>query len=144
MPPIKLDYSLRAETLAEGVTQSELSLLDECAMKWNLRYNNLLTLADSFYWPLWIGTTWHQFQEDWRNSKGDCDITKCNPPEIPKNIPRTSEFEAELEYWLKVIPAYQETYAALYREEAKHPWRFVERELEAEHLGIRVRGMVDL
>lgn len=142
-PPI-LDFQLQAETLADGVTQSELSLFDECAIKWNLRYNNRLTRADYFVDYFYIGHAWHVFQEEWRKAKGDCDLTKCYFPAIPKTIPQTTELEKTIVYWNGVMPSYQQTYASLYREEAKHPWMILEKELQAEYLGVLIRGKIDL
>lgn len=141
-----LNYALQPDTIRDGVTQSELSMKDECALKWNFRYNNRLNRADYFAWPLFVGASWHEFQDVWRTSQGNCDVTKFilpKSPVIPKDG-RNSEFEAELEYWTHVLPAYQEAYAKQYKEEAKHPWKLVEKELKAEHLGFEIRGKIDL
>lgn len=142
----KLDLSLQQDTIADGVTQSELSMKDECSLKWNYRYNNRLVRADYFSWPLFVGASWHEFQDVWRKSKGVCDVTKfIMPPSCP--LPkdgRNSEFEQELEYWTHVLPAYQESYALIYKEEAKHEWKLIEAELQAEYLGFQIRGKIDL
>ncbi len=141
-----LDFHLQPNTVNDGVTQSELSMKDECSLKWNFRYNNRLNKADYFDWNLFVGASWHEFQQIWRESKGVCDVTKLI---IPANVNfnraiRNSEFEEELEYWTYVLPAYQEAYALLYKEEAKHEWLLVEKELTAEWEGFKVRGKIDL
>lgn len=141
-----LQLALQPDTIKDGITQSELSMKDECAFKWNLRYNNRLNRADYFSWPLFVGAAWHEFQERWRNGKGSCDVTKFVLPAsvtIPKDG-RDSEFEKWLEYWTYVLPAYQEAYATVYAGEEKHDWKLVEQELSAEHLGFIIRGKIDL
>lgn len=144
MQPPVINLNLNVDNLNNGVTQSELSLMDECTMKWNLRYNNQLSRTDHFEWYFFRGHAWHAFQEEWRKTKGNCDITKVHAPEIPKGITRTSEFEKTLEYWHGILPALQEMYVRTYKEEAKHEWRIIEQELQAEHLGVLIRGKIDL
>ena len=140
----KLDYHLSPLTLSEGFTQSELSLMDECMLKWNLRYNNLLTREGQFDWAHFIGGAWHMFQQLWRQTKGEYDLSVATFPEIPKGMLRDSEFEKKYVYWESVLPAYQQAYAKLYPEEATHEWMIVEEELAFSHLGHRVRGKIDL
>lgn len=142
-PPV-LDLSLQPFTIASGFTQSELSMFDECAFKWNLRYNNLLEKRDQFNWPFFVGTSWHRFQQNWRIALGKYDTSLFTPPEIPKNIPRDSEFEQTLEYWSEVLPTYQKEYAKFYRGEETLVHLIIEKELSAEFLGFKLRGMLDL
>lgn len=142
----KLNLHLAPSTLKYGFTQSELSLMDECSLKWNFRYNNLLKKANTFEWHFWIGQSWHEFQDAWRKSKGNCDVTKLTIPkgvELPTDG-RDSEFEATLDYWTQVLPAYQETYARLYREEATHDWALIEQVVETEFMGFKLLGKIDL
>lgn len=139
-----LDLSFDPSTLNEGVTQSELSLLDECPTKWNLRYNKKLKKKDFFDWSFYVGTAWHEFQERWRKEKGNFDLTKCTPPEIPSNVARDSSFEEDLDYWTYVLPAYQQAYAHLYKDEINHPWFIIEQELKYNFLDIELRGKIDL
>lgn len=140
-----LDLHVQQHTIEQGFTQSELSLMDECKLKWNLRYNNLLKRADQYSWALAVGTSWHAFQEEWRKTKGECDLTKVyGSTPVPKEIAKDSEFDKWLEYWTDVLPAYQKQYAKMYQEEATHDWLIVEQELSAEYLGYKIRGMVDL
>lgn len=142
----KLNLSLQPDTLKDGVTQSELSMQDECSLKWNFRYNNRFNRADYFSWPMFVGAVWHEFQQVWREAKGNCDVTKFTMPTSVK-LPtsgRNSEFEEKLDYWQAVLPAYQETYALLYKEEATHKWELIEKELSAEYIGFKIRGKIDL
>lgn len=139
-----LNYYLSPTALADGFTQSELSLMDECMMKWNLRYNNLLTREGVFQWSHFVGGAWHKFQELWRLSKGEFDLDEAIFPEIPPETKRDSEFEKWYEYWTHVMPAYQRAYAKMYPEEATHDWMIIEQELQAEHLGFLIRGKIDL
>lgn len=141
---IQLDLSIQPSTKKDGVTQSELSLLDECALKWNFRYNNLLKKADFFNWNFFVGTAWHNFHQKWRESKGKLNPKSFSPPEIPANIGRDSEFEKTLDYWSQVLPVYQVEYAKLYKEEATHDWVIIEKELSADYGGWTIRGKIDL
>jgi hypothetical protein len=143
--PLKpISFFLQDRTKDEGFTQSELSLMDECAKKWNLRYNNLLTRAGEFAWPHYIGGAWHKFQELWRVTKGEYDLDKAIFPIIPKGIDRSGDFDKWIEYWNAVMPAYQREYAKMYPEEAKHEWEVIEEEIDTEFLGYRLRGKIDL
>lgn len=134
---------IHAQTLQDGLTQSELSMHDECAMKWNARYNNLLELSGRFNWPFFTGQAYHNFQQEF-HSNSNCDITKFVPPVIPSDVARDSEFEMQLDYWSQVIPAYQKVYAQLYKEEKNHFWFIVEKELSATLLDFKLRGKIDL
>lgn len=128
----------------DGFTQSELSLKDECALKWNFRYNNLLQRRDVMDWPLFVGGAWHNFQERWRKTKGNLDLTKMTPQDIPANILKDSEFEKWNEYWMQVLPAYQQAYAQIYKEESSMDWLIIEQELSADIHGYKIRGKIDL
>ena len=139
-----LDLRLQERTAAEGFTQSELSLMDECMLKWNFRYNNLLTREGEFNWSHFVGGAWHMFQQLWRQSKGEFDLEHAIFPVIPKGTKMDSDFEKTHEYWTHVLPAYQLAYAKMYSEEAKHSWMIIEEELSAQHLGFTIRGKIDL
>lgn len=141
--PLVNRASINPATLENGLTQSELGMMNECALKWNFRYNNLLERADQFQWQLFVGTSWHNFQEMWRKDS-NCDVTKFVPPIIPPNIVRTSDFEADLEYWSQVLPAFQQNYTEHYKEEKGMEWMLIEEELSAELLGFILRGKIDL
>lgn len=140
-----LSLDLNPPTLAQGLTQSELSLKDECAMKWNLKYNNRLELRDKWSWALWVGTAWHNFQELWR-TEGSCELTKhCGLMNFSKNIPRDTDFEMQLEYWTGLLPVYQEVYAKMFEDEKMMKgWCIIEEELSTEYLGFKLRGKIDL
>lgn len=139
-----MDYSIRPETLTEGFTQTELGTMDDCARKWNLGYNNKLERKDFFDWNLWIGELWHTFQHSWRSTKGKINPKIVEEPVIPKNIARTSDFEQELDYWMNVMPTFQEEYIKFYAGEQKLDYLILEEELSAEFLGFKIRGKLDL
>lgn len=142
---IKLDLSLQKRTVEQGFTQSELSMLDECSMKWNLSYNNLLVKSGKMNWALWVGTAWHNFQELWRLANGELNLQEHHgDEEFDPEIIRDSEFEQQLEYWKGVLPAYQQTYARLYKGEEKWDYLYIEEELKAEFMGFQIRGKIDL
>src|SRR5258708_6140930 len=112
-------------TLEAGFTQSELSLMDECTLKWQYRYNNLMS-KDLFDLNLFVGSAWHNFQENWRRSKGEYPADSFTPPELKAGTLRDSEFEQKLEYWSEILPAYQLTYIKLYKGEEKENYFVIE------------------
>ncbi len=144
--PATLDLSLNYNTISDGFTQSELSLLDECALQWNFRYNLRLEKIDTFNWNFWVGGAWHKFQEMWRKTKGNYDPLKVDAPEIPVNIARDSKFEETLDYWMNVLPAYQQTYAKFFKGEEKLEYSIIEEHLHyaAPGFDFELRGKLDL
>ncbi len=141
---LTFDPHVLPRTIKDGFTQSELSLFDECPLKWNYRYNNLFQLAGSFEWSHFIGGAWHAFQEKWRKTKGEMDLTKAIFEPLPKEFSRDTEWEKWMAYWTDVLPAYQLAYAKMYKGEDKHEWEIVEQELSHEILGYKIRGKIDL
>lgn len=142
---IELDLSLQKRTIEQGFTQSELSVMDECSLKWNFIYNNLLVKSGKMNWALWVGSAWHQFQQSWRKYTGDIDLTTHFGNEsFDKEIVRDADFEQQFEYWSGVLPAYQQVYAKLYKGEEKWDYLLIEEELSAEFMGFKIRGKIDL
>lgn len=143
--PIKLDLHLQQRTIDEGFTQSELSMLDECALKHNYNYNNLLTKSGKFNWNFWVGTAWHTFQEHWRVSQGkiDLDMIQGNL-NIPKDILRDTAFEEQYEYWEGILPTYQMAYAKHFVGEEQLKYSLIEEELSTNFMDFKLRGKLDL
>ena len=144
--PATLDLSLNRNTISDGFTQSELSLLDECALKWNYDYNLRLEAVGYFNWNFYVGTTWHNFQENWRKAKGDYDLLKVVAPEIGQGVIRDSKFEQDLDYWTNILPTYQQQYAKFYKGEEKLSYDILEQELRytAPGFDFELRGKLDL
>jgi len=144
MNPPTLSLKWHERTFTEGFTQSELSLFDECALKHNFRYNNLLTRSDTMNWNFWVGGAWHSFQQKWREQKGNIDLAACYFPEIPKEVIKDSTFDQTLDYWMAILPIYQIAYARLFAHEAKEDYFIIEKELKTEFNGFEIRGKIDL
>lgn len=138
-----LDLSIQKRTIDGGFTQSELGMLDECALKWNYRYNNGLRLTGYFPWALWVGGEWHRFQENWRKTGGEFELV-VTKPDVPDEVSQDNDWQKWFEYWSSVLPAMSKAYARLWRDEAKHDWFIVEEELSAAFLGYTIRGKIDL
>lgn len=144
-PQPTFSLTLNALTLNEGITQSELSLKDECSFKWNLNYNNRLTRNDYFNWPLQVGQGWHNFQELWRAEKGGFDIESRNYfPSVADDVMKDTEFDKWQAYWDVILPAYCLAYAKLYKGEEKMDYYIIEQEVEVEFRGFKLRGKIDL
>ena len=141
-PALSLKWHDR--TFTEGFTQSELSLFDECALKHNFRYNNLLERQDTMNWYFYIGDAWHTFQQKLRQAKGNIDFNICYFPEIPPNVTRDNVFEQQLDLWNNIMPAYQAAYAKLYAAELADDFFIIEKELSVKFNGFTIRGKVDL
>lgn len=139
---IKLQLEIQQHTIDEGFTQSELSLMDECALKWNYRYNNRLGRGDQFDWNLHVGSAWHAWQEGWR--KGTMGTDTVFDVEVNDSVLQDHEFEQKKEYWEHVLPAYQRVYANLYKGENEEHWDIIEEELQYDFLGYQIRGKIDL
>lgn len=145
MPAPLLDLHLQPRTLSEGITQSELSMLDECPKKWNFNYNNLLTKSGKFNWSFWVGTAWHTFQEHWRVSQGKIDLEMIQGNlTFSKDILRDTAFEKELEYWAGILPTYQKTYTKHFAGEEKLEYSLIEEELSTNFMDFKLRGKLDL
>ena len=136
-------YTIRKETLAGGVTQSELACLDGCPMKWNLRYNNLLQLRGAWSWQMAVGNAIHEFMRD-RYRGLDADTEKVRWPEIGEDVYRSNEWEMEYTFWNGVIVAMQRAYVRRYKEEeTTMEYDIVEQIVSREFMGFNLIGLID-
>lgn len=143
MPAPSLDLHLHPRTLSEGITQSELSILDECPIKWNFNYNNLLTKSGKFNWSFWVGSAWHSFQEHWRTNL-QCPLNEHWGDDNFYGINRDTAWEEEYEYWKGILPTYQKVYAKHFAGEEKLEYSLIEEELSTNFMDFKLRGKLDL
>lgn len=139
---IKLNF----ENFKHGWTQSEITLMDDCAYKWYLKYDRMLDPAEANI-KFAVGTAWHKILEEIYNSKGK----GFAPPDCKYegNPLLSSEREALLEQWNKILVVYAEEYIKHFKDDfASLQIEGVEEEIsfEIEHMDmlIRLRGMIDL
>lgn len=135
---------LLQSTIAEGITQSELSCKDACAMKWNLRYNNRLTHRGYWSWTLEVGNAIHAFLDlRYNGLEADPDIVRWATPS--EDVIIDGAWEAEHYYWTQVIKGMQRGYIRRYRfEEAEFDIDAAETVVEREFFGFKLQGKIDL
>lgn len=139
-------FKLNFKNFEQGWTQSEITLMDDCAYKWYLKYDRLLDPAEANI-KFAVGTAWHLIMQDIYNSKGK----GFSPPKCKYegNPLLSSEREALLEQWDKILTVYGEEYITHYKDDfATLQIEGVEEvvDLEIEHNGveIRLKGIIDL
>lgn len=143
--PTKTDISplIRPTTIADGFTQSELSMFGDCAQKWNWRYNNLLEAMGYFSFPLMVGSALHDFMEQWYATKGK--RANVATLQFEEGVIATAEDLLKLEYWNHVLPAMMRAYAIYYKDDhTKWDIIQIEEEVSVDYRGFRLRGKIDL
>lgn len=136
--------SILDRTVREGFTQSELSLLSECPMKWHLRYNLLLQRPDSFSFALMVGTIIHDALE--QIYKTGFERWNILPIEFPKGtIPALGDI-TKAEYWNAIIPQMMKAYVNYWKATDVKELKILELEeiISIEYKGFIIRGKVDM
>lgn len=134
--------------LEDGITQSELTVLDDCKMKWNLSYNNLVTRRGGWNWPIEVGSAFHYFAESFYKSilnKSDCDPSVIVMDKPDEDVLQDSDFEQKMEYWTGVLGAMQRAYTKLYQNDLKliEP-EIIEQVIVREYRGYTFTAKIDL
>ena len=125
----------------EGFTQSELSLFSICPQKWNWRYNQLLKKRGAFSFALLVGSAFHSAMEQFYRGEQPTVVTLQFPDGV---IPSQRDIET-IEYWNVVLPHMVAAYAIYYKDDLlKFNVQSLERELEIEYRGFRIRGKIVL
>lgn len=148
MSTINLDR-MNPRTIAEGFTQSEITLYDRCAYKWNLRYNNGVYSPNKFEVYNSFGHAFHQFCAAFYRGEDEID---CPQIVIPEEVVVTTEVEDEQHYWQSVLEASCQAYLHHYK--ADHKFyevqdgecieRHVEHTIKLRGHKIRLRGVIDM
>lgn len=141
-----MDFKIGLHHKKEGWSQSELTTGDDCWYKWYLKYDRLLDPAEANI-KFAVGTAWHKIMEDIYNSKGKgFSAPHC---EYEGNPHLSSEREALLEQWDKILTVYAEEYLILYKDDfANLQIESVEEEvahkIDLDGMEILLRGKIDL
>lgn len=133
---------IHRNTISEGFTQSEISDMS-CMQRWNYRYNQRLQKPGVIRFPFIVGSAWHNAMEQFYATAGARVTVATMQPE-PNDIPSLADLE-EFKYWNAVLPKMMEAYAIYYKQDAIK-WKIfnIERELDVEYRGLRLRGKIDL
>jgi len=128
-----------------GFTQSEISTLSNCGMKWNLLYNHCLKKTGTFSWALVVGDAFHDAMEQLYRNRGQGFVLK--EFKFPIDVILTNNQKAEEHYWRQVLQAMIEAYVIYYKDDFSR-WIYtdsdVEEEICIEYMGFKLRGKIDL
>lgn len=148
MSEINLDR-MNPRTIAEGFTQSEITLYDRCAYKWNLRYNNGIYSPGKFEVYNLFGHGFHRFCADFYRGVQEIDTPVI---EIPEDIAITTQIEDERDYWQAILEAACQAYLHYYKSDHKFYEvqdgdcieRHTEYTIKLRGHKIRLRGVIDM
>lgn len=137
-----LEFEINAESIGEGLTQSEMQQWDNCPEKWYLGYNLMLHRRGKFAWPLVYGGWMHSALEEFYTTKGkrwSLDTTIKDKAFI------AHEQLAQEDYWKGVAEVQMSCYASHFKNDSKimRPVA-IEEIIDFEFEGIRLKGMVDI
>lgn len=136
------DLEILKASIAEGLTQSELTTMDECNRLWYWRYGRKIRRRGSAAWPLLIGSMYHK---SWERFYSSPDKWIPAQIEVPPDVMRTQAFEEELIYWNAVGPVQMTRYAEYFRTDRTcFNIKFVEKLVEFEWEGYLFRAKMDL
>jgi hypothetical protein len=140
-----MQFQLNPKSLVEGFTQSELSMMSNCSMKWNLGYNMMLRKRGSFSWALIVGSAFHSTMEQMYATKGK----RWERAEFvfPDDVILTGQDQQKKEYWEQVLQIMLEAYAQQYKDDFTQLQVLPEgneMDVDLEFEGIRLRGKIDL
>jgi len=132
---------LRAVTFREGFTQSEICTWDDCAEKWYLGYNHNLEIKGGFEWHFVYGDAVHETLENFYKF-GTEEVAAL---QFPEGTLLTSAQEYERDMWQGILEVQMERYFHRYQDDLEvfSPW-VVEKEVEVEFEGVKLRGKIDL
>ena len=136
-------FVLNPERAAEGWTQSEITLMDDCGQKWFYRYHELLRKKGDFSWALIVGSAFHATLEQMYATQGQ----RWAVPTLvfpPGTVLSGQQMEKEM-YWNHVLPAMCTAYSQYHASDfEKFVVEEIEEKVEVEFMGFKFRGMIDL
>lgn len=142
------EFSLNPELAVEGFTQSEMSMMSNCAQRWNFRYNLMLEKKGEFNWAAAYGSWMHAALEEWYTTKGKrwtWNPTFRKPPMF------TGIMRQEQEYWEALGKMQMQVYTSYYKNDHKiFSFReggveeIVDIDFKQDGWTFRLKGMIDL
>jgi hypothetical protein len=114
-----------------------------CFQRWNWRYNQLLEKPGVIPFPLVVGSGFHDSMEQHYLTQGArVNVATLQFREF--DVPSLADIE-KLSYWNHVLPAMIEAYRIYYKNDfIKWDILSVERDIDVEYRGFRIRGKIDL
>ena len=136
-------FIFNSNNLDEGFTQSEISTLSNCGMKWNLGYNIGLRLKGGFSWALAVGSSVHDCIEQMLVSRSPNFVLQ--PFQYPPGTLLTPAEQDKEYYWRCVVQAMMEAFAIYYKDDWNREYdvKDIEMELDIKWQGLRLRGKID-
>lgn len=136
--------SILPRTIADGFTQSELTVLSDCPTKWHLKYNLLLTKGDDYSFPLMVGTIIHDSLE--QIYKTSFKRYNVDPVEFPEGAIPTIGDISKAKYWNEVVPKMIDAYVNYWRVKDAKDLQIIslEESLSIVYRGFILRGKIDL
>jgi hypothetical protein len=132
---------INQESIAMGITQSEMMTWDECPEKWYLGYNHMLTLKGAWARYFVYGDAFHSCMDRFYRD-GDESVPDLEPP--PGAI-LTGEDEFWFELWSKILKVQMQRYFTYYQDDRK-AWKIFLNEtiVTVEWEGVKWTGKLDL
>jgi hypothetical protein len=114
-----------------------------CFQRWNRRYNQLLVKPGVQPIYFIVGSGFHDAMEQFYKTKGER-VKVATLQYSEWDIPTLKDLEL-LKYWNLVLPAMVEAYMIYYKADPiKWTIQHLEREIDVQYRGFRLRGKVDL
>lgn len=128
--------------MAEGLTQSEIMLRQNCVRKWFFRYILGYKRKGAFSWSLLWGDVMHQLLE--AHYKGT-PRSNCPPFRFTDDVLLAPGQEEESLFWSGLAEVYIDRYIKYWNPIDNHfKIHKVEKEIELKYEGFRLRGKIDL
>lgn len=140
--PSDTDFDINLDSIADGLTQSEMQTWDDCPEKWYLGYNLMLHKIGKFSWPLvyghWIHGAWQEFYTT-KGKRWSLDTTIRDRQFIAQ------ENLIKEDYWRGVAEVQMSCYASHFKNDHKIIKAVgIEEIVDIWFEGFRLKGMIDL
>lgn len=137
------DFMIDVNSLADGMTQSEMQMWDNCPEKWYLRYNLKLSRKGEFSWATTYGGWIHAALEEFYLTKGKRWSLNTEMKEGFGLMPPA--LQDMYEYYKGLAKIQMECYASLYKNDFDI-WKIRKTEFVVDFVykGIRLKGMIDV
>lgn len=141
-PNIPDDHStvINIENILDGVTQSEMTTMDDCAEKWYLGYNHLLKLDGTYAMYFIYGDGVHSSIEHWLKTGGDRKVATL---QFPEDVFPDQAMEDDLYKHQRILDVQMERYFQYYENDLSLKTETVEETFDFMFEDVRLRGKVD-
>lgn len=116
--------------------------LGNCAEKWYLGYNHMLTPRGGYDWSLVYGDAGHRTLNQWY--QGVPMESALASLQLPDDVILDSSIEMKLRFWQAVHDVQLRRYAVYYQDDLEIPIHLNETILTVEYEGLKLCGKIDL